>query len=114
MFQPSAMGCAAVKDRHTAAGRALVLGAGAFVRVLAVDELIVAGAAHAVVKGSLPVEAVVAPAAEERIGAVVAGKDVLAGRALDLLDAAVNLAGVAAADIGVENRAVDRCLDEDT
>src|SRR5215203_2111733 len=101
MFQPLALGCAAVKDRHTAAGRALVLGPGAFVRVLAVDELVVAAAADAVVEAALAVEAVVAAPAEERVRTVVAGEDIVAGRALDLLDAAVDVAGVAAAHVGV-------------
>ena len=46
-------------------------------------------------------------------GPFVAGEDVGARRALDLLDAGFDVAGVAAGDVGVEDGAADRRLDED-
>jgi hypothetical protein len=65
------------------------------------------------VEAAHPVELIVAAAAEQGVRAVVAGEDVVARRALDLLGAGGDVAIVAVADPGLEDLAADRRVDGD-
>src|SRR5262249_17455284 len=76
--------------------------------LLTVGRRVVTAAADAVVVAAFPVQLVVAAAAEQGVRAVVAGEDVVAGRALDLLGAVGDVAGGAVGDAGGGDGAADR------
>ena len=104
----------AARECEPAARTALVPIARAGVGVLAIDRLVVAGAADAIVKATLAVENVIAAATQQRIGSFIPSENVGAGRTLDLLDVVFDVPGVAATDVGVDHGAANCRFDEDT